>query len=181
MIKSLYPQFMYWAGSGAVWIISDTHFDAPDCKLYNPNWPTAEEYIAKVKPMIGKYDTLVHLGDVGNMKWMDKFDCHKILIMGNHDPGAEVCEQYFNEVYNGPLFIADRILLSHIPIFGLEDICLNIHGHTHDCPDDFEGHLNLASDNCDWLPFNLGRAIKNGLLSNYKNYNELYLENLRKL
>lgn len=34
------------------------------------------------------------------------------------------------EIYTCPLFIADKILLSHEPVHGLT-WCLNIHGHDH--------------------------------------------------
>lgn len=76
----------------------------------------------------------------------------------------------FDEVYNGPLFIADRILLSHEPINGLS-FCLNIHGHVHNgIPfyiDKFNGqHFNIASDVVNWTVINLGQLMKGGILHN---------------
>lgn len=181
MIKSLYPQFQRWAEKGAIWIISDPHLDDEDRKLIDPGWPDAKEYISALKIDIGKNDTLICLGDVGNKEHFKSFKCHKVLITGNHDAGATTYYDVFNEVYDGPLFIADRILLSHEPIYGLEDICLNIHGHVHNAFDDDPGHLNLAADVCDYYPFNLGVAIKNGWLSEYKNYHRLTLEKKKNL
>lgn len=176
MIDALYPQYQFWAATGAVWIVSDTHFDDPDCKYMNPNWPSPEEWIKKWKPHIGNYDTIIHLGDVGNMEWFDKFNCWKVLITGNHDRGYWACKEYFDEVYTGPVFIGNRILLSHEPIYGLEDFAFNIHGHVHCASASEPGHLNLAGDNCNWTPLNLGIAIKNGLLANTKNYHKAMLE-----
>lgn len=183
MITSLYPQFQKWSLHGAVWIISDPHFDDEDCKYMNPDWPTPYEYINRIKPYVGKNDTLICLGDVGDPVYFDRFNCYKVLITGNHDAGASTYLKntkyktgFFDEVYNGPLFIADRILLSHEPIYGLEDICLNIHGHVHQGFFYTRGHLNLAADVMNWEPFNLGAAIKNGLLADYKNYHRIMLE-----
>lgn len=223
MIKSLYPKFQHWAEKGAIWIISDPHFDDPDCKIINPDWPSPEEYIKQIKPNIGKHDTLICLGDVGNPKYFDNFDCYKVLITGNHDAGASkylktgifvdclwlddaekivslnpnyyikeihnmkanVYERvgYFDEVYEGPLFIADRILLSHEPIMGLEEMCVNIHGHTHMNEKYFNlwNHVNLAADVVEWNAFNLGKAIKNGLLSDVKNYHKLTIEKIKNI
>jgi hypothetical protein len=53
----------------------------------------------------------------------------KILLLGNHDAKGAY-NGLFNEIYTGPLFIADKILLSHEPVHGLT-WCLNIHGHDH--------------------------------------------------
>lgn len=221
MIKSLYPQFQKWAEHGTIWIISDPHFDDPESKYCNPNWPNAEDYIRSIKLFIGRHDTLICLGDVGDPKYFDKFDCYKVLITGNHDAGASkylkkeefvdwldfnIAEQiikkdkrfyigerhnikaaiykkvgFFDEVYIGPLFIADRILLSHEPIFGLEEICVNIHGHTHMHPYQLApNHINLAADVVNWGLFNLGKEIKKGLLSNTKNYHRITIDNVKK-
>lgn len=76
-------------------------------------------------------------------------------------------KEYFNEVYKGPLFISDKILLSHEPVHGLS-WCLNIHGHDHNNREDYkEGckHINVASNVCGYTPINLGQLIKSGILS----------------
>ena len=166
MIKSLYPKYRSWSKSGAVWIISDTHFDDQECHLINPYWPTPEDYMTLLRDWVHKNDTLVHLGDVGNPWYMTLLKCYKVLISGNHDRGASAYEPYFDEVYTGPLFIGERILLSHEPVYGVE-WCLNIHGHNHNgefCKRD--SHINLAANVVHFCPFNLGDAIKEGMLSN---------------
>ena len=179
MIKSLYPQFQRWSEKGAIWIISDPHLDDEDCRLMNPDWPTAREYIKRLHIDIGKNDTLICLGDVGNKEYFREFKCYKVLLTGNHDAGATTYEDVFDEVYNGPLFIADRILLSHEPIFGLEDMCVNIHGHVHCETNIYVNHINLAADNVGFELFNLGQAIKKGLLSFSKNYHKITLEKIK--
>ena len=183
MIKSLYPQFQRWSATGSVYIISDTHFDDPDCKLMDPDWITPQEHMEKIKKSVHKNDTLICLGDCGNASYFDELKCYKVLITGNHDVMSKVAS-HFDEVYTGPLFIADRILLSHEPIFGLEKICVNIHGHDHagfwvtyDKKLDHFTHINLASNVIKYIPYDLGKYIKIGLLSGVPNYHRITIDN----
>lgn len=182
MIASLYPQFQYWSSTGSVYIISDTHFEDSDCKYMDPDWITPQEHIDIIKREVRRPDTLVHLGDVGNGEWLAQVPAaHKILITGNHDVLSKV-SKYFDEIYTGPLFIADRILLSHEPIYGLGAFCMNIHGHIHDSGDDSfyhankYNHINLAANVYNYQVFNLGKEIKNGLLSGIKNYHRCTID-----
>lgn len=184
MIASLYDKFKEWSKNGSIWIISDTHFNDDDCKLMNENWISPEEHINIINKKVYKNDTLICLGDCGEVELFDKLKCqNKILIMGNHDQAKTKYLKYFNEVYNGPLFISDKILLSHEPIFGLK-FCLNIHGHCHNGEyeyiDEFGGkHLNLASDVVNWEVTNLGELIKKGALSDIDNIHRITIENAK--
>lgn len=165
MIKSLYPAFQKWSNGGSVYIISDTHFDDEDCALMCKYWPPPNGHLSMIKDWVHKNDTLIHLGDVGNPEYMSQIKGYKVLITGNHDKGVSVYEPYFNEIYTGPLFIGDRILLSHEPIYGL-DWCVNIHGHNHNAEShDDDTHINLAANVVNFCLFDLGEAIKNGMLS----------------
>ena len=49
-------------------------------------------------------------------------------------------KNYFDEIYTGPLFIAEKILLSHEPVYGLS-WCLNIHGHDHNDMESYKEEL----------------------------------------
>ena len=182
MINSLYDKFQPWSAIGSVYIISDTHFEDKDCKIMDPFWIDIKVQIEILKK-VHKTDTLIHLGDVGNASYMDELNCYKVLISGNHDILSKV-SSHFDEVYNGPLFISDRILLSHEPIYGLEKFCLNIHGHCHDGTKylynsnlDRCTHINLAANVCNYIPMNLGKEIKNGILSSIQNYHRLTIDN----
>ena len=218
MIPTLYDKFKPWSERGSVYIISDTHFEDSDCKLMDANWITPQEHIDIIKRTVHKNDTLIHLGDVGNPKWMEQIKAYKVLIMGNHDESATKFKRnkketvfldhctdeeikkmqqegridessyhlyyqkftrgwrdnnLFDEVYTGPLFIAEKILLSHEPIVN-GSTWYNIHGHDHNSKklpweeDDFMDYwneINLASNVVNYQVFNLGKAIKEGLLS----------------
>lgn len=129
-------------------------------------WPTPAEQIAKINKKVHKGDTLIILGDIGNPEYTKRIKAgYKVLIAGNHDAGLSNYEDYFDEVYGGPLFIGEKILLSHEPI----DIpfALNIHGHTHarvgygfhDL-----NHFNVCSNTVGFEPQNLSEIIKAGFL-----------------
>lgn len=76
------------------------------------------------------YLTFVCLGDVGDASFVKQIRARKkILLLGNHDKKKDY-KRLFDEIYDGPLLIAKKILLSHEPIYGLP-WCLNIHGHDH--------------------------------------------------
>jgi len=180
MIKSLYLIFQKWSAIGSVYIISDTHFDDSDCKLMDPNWITPQEHMEIIKQDVRKGDTLIHLGDVGNPNYLDELKCYKVLISGNHDVLSKVAS-HFDEVYTGPLFIADRLILSHEPIQGLEGFAMNIHGHDHSPIHDkthyMPNHINLASNVYHFRVFNLGASIKGGLLSQVENIHRITIDN----
>ena len=164
MIKTLYEKFQPWSSKGSVYIISDTHFDDFDCKLMDPGWIAPQEHVDIIKKKCHKNDTLIHLGDVGNPEYLKQIKSYKVLIMGNHDQSAEKFRPYFDEIYQGPLFISEKILLSHEPI--ISDIWMNIHGHDHVRQNKGgERDVNLASNVAGFKVFNLGDAIKDGLIA----------------
>lgn len=86
MIDSLYEPFKKWSEKGSVWLISDPHFNDEDCKLMNPNWIEPDDYIKVLNGLVFKNDTLVCLGDCGNIERFKELKAgRKILIKGNHD------------------------------------------------------------------------------------------------
>ena len=176
MIKTLYEKFQSWSAKGSVYIISDTHFEDHDCKIMDPNWITPEEHINIIKKSCHKNDTLIHLGDVGNPEWLKQVKSYKVLIMGNHDQSIERFRPYFDEIYQGPLFISEKILLSHEPV--LSDMWMNIHGHDHSKSNKSGKYeRNLASNVTGFKVFNLGNEIKNGLISNVKGVHRETIDN----
>lgn len=215
MIKTLYPPFRKWTEKGTLWIYSDPHFSDPDMKELRENYIGDEEQIARINSKVGKHDTIIFLGDIGNEEMIRKIRGYKVLIMGNHDKGVsnyqrqvigtkfdkslftkervreianmrhpgwkitikegfevthapfefwwmEADNGLFNEVYEGPLFVAEKLILSHEPI----DLpyAVNIHGHEH-CYILRNHHLNVCAEHINYYPVNLDREIKSGLLS----------------
>lgn len=98
MTYELYPAFKHWMPeNGNVWFYSDPHFGDKE------NWLLRKQFvrdinnieafdslqIATINKTCGKNDTLVILGDVGDIEYVRKLKAKKkILILGNHDQGA---------------------------------------------------------------------------------------------
>ena len=168
MIKSLYQPFRHWSDGKSIWIVSDTHFNDNDCMLMDPNWLSPEDHIYEINRHMKGASTLIHLGDVGDPKYIANIHCqYKVLITGNHDAGEEIYRQYFDEIYTGPLMIAPKLILSHEPL-GIE-WAFNLHGHDHNKANiGDDSHLNLAANVVDFQPMNLGKLIKSGIMSHVK-------------
>lgn len=166
MITTLYPIFRHWSVKGSVWLLSDLHFEDENCMAMDSTWILPEAQIDIINKLVHSNDTFVCLGDVGNPEWISKIRARfKVLIMGNHDSSSTKLAKFFNEVYEGPLFVSEKLLLSHEPI--ILPYVFNIHGHCHDpeeqFPDDFH-HLNLACNIAGFTPVNLKDVILSGAL-----------------
>jgi calcineurin-like phosphoesterase family protein len=118
------------------------------------------------------------LGDVGDPTLFKEIKAHKVLIMGNHDETASKFNNYFDEIYTGPLWIAEKLVLSHEPIsvtslITKRPIAINIHGHDHagEYYDDF--HINITQNTFGYEPLNLKEFIKEGHL---KKVNSIHRE-----
>ncbi|MBR4058365.1 MAG: hypothetical protein IKK03_00815 [Lachnospiraceae bacterium] len=178
MIPTLYEPFRHWSAMGSVYILSDLHFDDHDCKLMDSNWITPKEQIEIINSKVNKSDTFVCLGDVGKADYVAEIKARKkILLLGNHDAKGAY-NGYFDEIYKGPLFVAEKILLSHEPVYGLP-WCLNIHGHDHSGMEDYRKdckYLNLAANVCGYTPVSLGKIIKDGILSDVPSIHRITID-----
>ena len=118
--------------------------------------------------------------------------------MGNHDKGASnykrtysyikdyqndgavngIDNHLFDEVYEGPLFISEKIMLSHEP-YDLP-FAANIHGHDH-AGKMYHGHnVNLASNVCGFTPVSLAELIKGGLISKVPTIHRICIDKANK-
>lgn len=103
MIKHLYDIFAKtWFHGGQIYFIGDTHFGDLDCykRRFKEEWKHSDSKVNFVKNLdqleidrinsrVHKNDTLVLLGDVGDINCVAKLKAgYKVLIMGNHDSGA---------------------------------------------------------------------------------------------
>ena len=68
----------------------------------------------------------------------------------------------FDEVYEGPLMIAEKLILSHEPI----DVpwAFNIHGHDH-AGKKRKNHLNVCADVIGYVPVNMNQFMKSGAMA----------------
>lgn len=190
MYKGLYDQFKHWFhnNKGQVYFYSDPHFADEEMKQLRANYIGDEEQIKRINSKIGKYDTLVILGDVGDVEWVKKLRGYKVLVMGNHDAGASNYERIvkeeeinmgngitairsiednhlFDEVYEGALIVSEKIILSHEPIDF--PYALNIHGHDHSKWSKSDAmHWNMCAEHINYTPVSLKQIIESGRLKN---------------
>jgi calcineurin-like phosphoesterase family protein len=68
----------------------------------------------------------------------------------------------FDEVYEGPLMIAEKLILSHEPV----DVpwAFNIHGHDH-AGHERKNHLNVCADVIGYIPVNMNQFMKSGAMA----------------
>lgn len=165
MIQGLYDIFAHWHKQGTVWIYSDTHFNDEDLAVGVKSRPSAEEHLKLINSKVGKKDTLILLGDVGDIEIARRLKGYKILIAGNHDAGMSNYKDVFDEVYAGALIVGEKLILSHEPV----DVpwAFNIHGHVHSGePMSDNQHFNVCGEarKC-YEPVNLNQFMKAGFMA----------------
>lgn len=217
MVTGLYNIFNTLWGMQTIWLYSDPHFGATEKETGLANKPTDAEQVQRINSKVGRKDTIIFLGDIGDSSWLKGIRGYKVLITGNHDTGisnykrdrfqrsfdadewqkdevylemkqeypdycvtvekfydfrkpytkwvATMDNQLCDEVYNGPLIVGPKLILSHEPIEGL-NWAMNLHGHTHNALQEISDyHFNCCSDKINYIPINLNRLLKNGLVS----------------
>jgi calcineurin-like phosphoesterase family protein len=143
-----------------VWIISDLHFGDEDLRAGMPNRPSDEELIKRINAKVGRKDTLIVLGDMGDIEFAKQLRGYKVLVCGNHDVGHTIYEEIFDEVYSGPVMIGEKLLLSHEPI--QIPWATNLHGHDHQGAKR-KGCYNFCADVIGYEPVNLNQLLKTGI------------------
>lgn len=217
MIKTLYKCFQHWSDGGSVYIISDCHFGDTDMNwrwalIRDYPWPVLDwmdqKYLAdciadyiiwKINKTVHRDDTLIVLGDVGDVQYIKKLTAkRKVLVKGNHDAGTknyikhecwrphckdshcDDCKYYkgwlFDEVYEGPLFISEKIVLSHEPLPIPPEVALNIHGHDHSGDYQIGPTINVCAEKIGYTPLNLGTLIKAGVLRDVPGLHRLTID-----
>lgn len=181
----LYPCFKHLLKFNNIWLYSDPHFNDSDMPHIRKNYIPDEDQVKRINAKVGKKDVIIILGDIGSIEYVKQLHGYKILIMGNHDSGASrykrikyncagmgipnIDNHLFDEVYEGPVCITKKIILSHEP---LDLNCmLNIHGHTHSknsIPED-DNHFCVCAEHIDYTPVSLLAIIKSGQLAKIDN------------
>jgi calcineurin-like phosphoesterase family protein len=173
-LPGIYDMFAQkWDGQ-TVWIYSDPHFGDQDLECGIQNRPSDDEQIRLINAKCGRKDTLIILGDVGDVEFAKQLRGYKVLICGNHDAGKTNYAEAFDEIYTGALIIGEKLILSHEPV----DIpwLFNIHGHDHSGVVGRKNHLNVCSDVIDYDPINLNQIMKTGLLSRTESIHRLTID-----
>ena len=170
MLKiKLYPCFRHLLKFNNIWLYSDPHFNDAEMAQLRKGYVDAEQ-VKNINSKVGKNDCLIILGDIGDTSFVEQLRGYKILVKGNHDAGASNYQKtednnLFDEVYEGPVCIAEKIILSHEPLN--MNYMLNIHGHTHskhNTPNDI-CHYCVCAEQIDYTPVSLISIFKDGRLS----------------
>lgn len=78
---------------------------------------------------------------------------------------VEADNNLFDEVYEGPLMISEKLILSHEPLD--IDWAMNLHGHVHDPRHkDDKNHMNFCSNVINYSPVNFNQLAKYGITKN---------------
>ena len=112
MIAGLYPFVERWHAQGTLLIYSDPHFNDKELAQGIPGRPTAEEQIKMINSKVGRKDTIIILGDIGDVECAKRIRGYKILIMGNHDSGRTNYERkIISRKFPQEIFQKDEALL----------------------------------------------------------------------
>jgi calcineurin-like phosphoesterase family protein len=151
------------------YVFSDPHFGHQ--KLFDVQHEPFDNLEHKHQEIIRRWnervkaDGLVYvLGDLGDKASIERIlpqlKGKKILIMGNHDKYPKsFYEQFFDEVYDHPIYYSKRILLSHHPEL-VEDGIINIHGHTHLITIDKPNYCNVSVEQINYTPVAIEKFVK---------------------
>ena len=109
-------------------------------------------FVERLSNRIGPGDTVYMLGDYGDTSklwFIDKLTetgAYTVFIAGNHDKLAdkEKFERYFDEVYWHPIYLSERLIVSHFPQAIWSSGVVNIHGHCHGSIIDAPGYITCS-------------------------------------
>lgn len=171
--KRLYECFTHWYHGGEIFFYSDPHFNDNEMMYLRENYIGDEEQVKRINSVIGRTDTLILLGDIGDIEFLKKVRGYKVLILGNHDRGATYYKDVVDEVYTGPLLISDKLILSHqridVPFF------YNVHGHEHNHGDTYNS-MNVCCENIGYVPIRLSAVLDN---ENFRNIENIHTQQIR--
>ena len=167
------------------YFISDLHFGHDSIvKWERTRFNTVQEHDAYIADCFCKWakkltpqDEFWVLGDWGNTSYLyllDMLNCHKVFVYGNHDAASDYekfcC--YFDEVYRYPIFISDKLVISHIPVAVYPDM-LNVHGHLHSVYLRDDNHVSVSINDMNYSLFS--EKSLSGIWAKLPKYNRRFL------
>ena len=151
--------------------------------IFNSLFKWAEKHKEETLWILGDFGDITALNRIKEMR--EKFSIKVNFVKGNHDSfnskNKEKFIDAFDEVYDYPVFISGRVVLSHEPLYPLPEGVINIHGHLHGAKLDSEKHLCVSAHVINYNPISwksVSKILSKIPKANYKfllePYRELY-------
>jgi calcineurin-like phosphoesterase family protein len=175
MYKHVYDCFKHYYHGGSIYLYSDPHFADEEMKYLRSNYVGDAEQVKRINSKVGKNDTIIFLGDIGDPSFVKHIRGYKVLVMGNHDTGRYKYEPYFDEIYEGPIMLNDRLILSHEPV--KLPFAYNIHGHTHSGAASTPTSTCVCAEHIDYTPVHLDNLIRSGVMKNITSIHRITIDN----
>lgn len=158
-----------------IWFTSDTHFGSErTLQLSKRPFKSVSrmntEIVDNWNELVSPEDTVYHLGDFGDYKYLDQLEGKIIFIKGNYDEKdnleglfSDVLDECYLELPSG-----ESIFLNHYPSKHSQDK-FNLFGHVHKLCMIKKYGLNVGVDCHDFKPINLETVLfyKNGIENHY--------------
>jgi len=111
-LPGVYKEFNDRWCKQTVWIYSDPHFGDNDLALGVSGRPSADEQVKMINSCVGRKDTLIILGDVGDIEYVRQLRAeYKVLIMGNHDSGAtNYKREVVHKIYDQDEYTKEQVI-----------------------------------------------------------------------
>ena len=191
MKTKLYNIFNKWSEEGTIWLYSDPHFGDVEHGIAFRTI-SSDKQVKNINSKVGKKDTIIFLGDIGDAEYIKKIRGYKVLIKGNHDLGnSHYQRQIFarsiehwgelkllpDEYIKNNYIMYDNKLFDEVyegPLFISKNILLshepidypyamNIHGHDHGNKYQRDDtHINICAEFINFTPVSLDELMKNG-------------------
>lgn len=127
------------------YFVGDPHFSHKNITIFSRDrFKNVQEHDDYLEFLFNKWSLKLNkesdaelwvLGDWFNTDYlwvMQYFDCDTYFVYGNHDKAEDQkkFEKYFTKVYRYPLYISDKICVSHVPQAVFDDQ-INVYAHLH--------------------------------------------------
>lgn len=168
--------------------ISDFHFSHDNIiNFERTQFKTIEDHdkylvscIIKWSEQIPKGSTLYVLGDFGSTNYLWTIDILKkagikcVFMYGNHDSLSDYdkFKMYFDEVYKYPIYLSQKLVISHIPVAVFDDT-INVHGHLHGSVLNKDNYITCSINDVNYKPVSLKNINNN--FSKLPKYNRRFL------
>lgn len=128
--------------------------------IWNSLYSWASNHIGATLFILGDFGDISQLWRLDNLRY--DFNIHLVFIYGNHDSKGDLdkFELYFDEVYLRPIYISDRVIVSHHPVWPCPEGCINVHGHLHGSVLDSQQHLCASTHIINYQPFSWKKVCK---------------------